>query len=91
MYNKSTYSDDSRDGAVGSRGGGGYVAPMILRLAWHCAGTWCKDAQNGGSDGATMRFKPESDHGGNAGLGDAPPLFGSDLHRPASQPASQPA
>ncbi len=53
----------------GVQGGGGYVAPMLLRLAWHCSGTWCKSAQNGGSDGATMRFKPECDHGGNAGLG----------------------
>jgi len=57
----------SVDGA--GYGGGGFVAPMILRLAWHCAGTWCKTAQNGGSEGATMRFKPECDHGGNAGLG----------------------
>ena len=30
-------------------------------------GTWCKSALNGGSDGGTMRFKPECDHGGNAG------------------------
>ena len=30
-------------------------------------GTWCKAALNGGSDGGTMRFKPECDHGGNAG------------------------
>ena len=44
-------------------GGGGFVAPMMLRLAWHCSGTYCKTAQNGGSDGATMRFKPECDHG----------------------------
>ena len=36
---------------------------MMLRLAWHCSGTYCKTAQNGGSDGATMRFKPECDHG----------------------------
>jgi len=53
----------------GVQGGGGFVAPMMLRLAWHCSGTYCKTAQNGGSDGATMRFKPECDHGGNAGLG----------------------
>ena len=53
----------------GVHGGGGYVGPLILRLAWHCSGTWCKTVQNGGSDGGTMRFKPECDHGGNAGLG----------------------
>ena len=72
-----TYSSHSRDGAPGARGGGGFVGPMILRLAWHCAGTYCVKAQNGGSDGGTMRFKPESDHGGNAGLG-----FARDLLEP---------
>ena len=30
---------------------------------------------SGGSEGATMRFKPESDHGGNAGLGIARKLL----------------
>lgn len=59
----------------GVQGGGGFVAPMLLRLAWHCSGTWCKSAQNGGSDGGTMRFKPECDHGGNAGLGIARDLL----------------
>ena len=51
------------------------MAPMMLRLAWHCSGTWCKTALNGGSDGGTMRFKPECDHGGNAGLGIARDLL----------------
>jgi len=59
----------------GVQGGGGFVAPMMLRLAWHCSGTWCKTALNGGSDGGTMRFKPECDHGGNAGLGIARDLL----------------
>jgi cytochrome c peroxidase len=44
----------------------GSVAPLLLRLAWHAAGTW--DGKTGGSEGATMRFKPESGHGANAGL-----------------------
>ena len=39
-----------------------------VKVALRCAGTWDATAKNGGSDGATMRFKPESDHGGNAGL-----------------------
>jgi len=52
----------------GVQGGGGFVGPVLLRLAWHASGTWDKTAKNGGSDGATMRFKPECDHGGNAGL-----------------------
>ena len=63
----------SVDGA--SNGGGGAIAPMLLRLAWHCSGTWCKSAKNGGSEGGTMRFKPECNHGGNAGLGIARDLL----------------
>jgi len=59
----------------GVQGSGGFIAPMLLRLAWHCSGTWCKSALNGGSDGGTMRFKPECDHGGNAGLGIARDLL----------------
>lgn len=44
----------------------GSIAPLLLRLAWHAAGTW--DGKTGGSNGATMRFKPESAHDANAGL-----------------------
>merc|ERR1712000_525456 len=40
----------------------------LVRLAWHAAGTYDKATNSGGSDGATMRFAPESDHGANAGL-----------------------
>jgi hypothetical protein len=43
--------------------------PFFVRLAWHCAGSFDAASGTGGSDGATMRFAPEADHGGNAGLG----------------------
>lgn len=46
----------------------GSYGPVILRLAWHCSGTYDKETGTGGSNGATMRFAPESDHGANAGL-----------------------
>ncbi|KAI9591472.1 cytochrome c peroxidase [Syncephalis fuscata] len=46
----------------------GSYAPVLLRLAWHAAGTYDKNTNTGGSDGATMRFKSESSHGANAGL-----------------------
>jgi len=46
----------------GSRG------PLFVRLAWHCAGTYDKHTNTGGSNGATMRFREESNHGANAGL-----------------------
>ena len=49
-------------------GGGGYVAPMLLRLAWHSAGSYGKTANDGGSNGGTIRMRPEINHGGNAGL-----------------------
>jgi len=58
---------------------------MFVRLAWHCAGTYDAKSQTGGSNGATMRFKPESDHGGNAGLGHALPF------RPGRSDASGPS
>ena len=51
--------DDYDDGSYG---------PVIVRLAWHCSGTYDKDTNTGGSNGATMRFPPEGDHGANAGL-----------------------
>jgi len=42
--------------------------PTLIRLAWHSSGTYSKIAENGGSQGGTIRFKDELLHGGNAGL-----------------------
>lgn len=44
------------------------LGPTLVRLAWHASGTYDKESNTGGSDGATMRFSPESQHGANAGL-----------------------
>lgn len=46
----------------------GSYGPVLLRLAWHASGTYDIETKTGGSNGATMRFAPESDHGANAGL-----------------------
>jgi len=46
----------------------GSIGPVLIRLAWHASGTYDRTTGKGGSDGATMRFKPESAHGANAGL-----------------------
>lgn len=46
----------------------GSYAPVLLRLGWHCSGTYDAATGTGGSNGATMRFNPESNHGANSGL-----------------------
>jgi cytochrome c peroxidase len=46
----------------------GSYGPVLLRLAWHASGTYDALTGTGGSNGATMRFAPEGDHGANAGL-----------------------
>jgi len=42
--------------------------PVLVRLGWHASGTYCAADGTGGSNGATMRFEPESADGANAGL-----------------------
>ena len=44
------------------------MGPTLVRLAWHASGTYSAIDKTGGSNGATMRFPPESDWGANAGL-----------------------
>jgi cytochrome c peroxidase len=46
----------------------GHIGPLLVRLAWHASGTYDKHTRTGGSNGATMRFAPESSDGANAGL-----------------------
>ncbi|KAL4525437.1 hypothetical protein Ndes2437A_g03898 [Nannochloris sp. 'desiccata'] len=46
----------------------GSYGPVLVRLAWHTSGTYDKATGTGGSNGATMRFNPESNWGANAGL-----------------------
>ncbi|KAK9918279.1 hypothetical protein WJX75_002803 [Coccomyxa subellipsoidea] len=46
----------------------GSFGPILVRLAWHCSGSYDKASNTGGSNGATMRFAPESDIGANKGL-----------------------
>lgn len=51
------------------------AGPLLVRLAWHLAGTYDKNARNGGSNGGTMRFQPEAGYGANAGLDKARALL----------------
>ena len=55
----------------------GSNGPLFVRLAWHAAGTYDKQSKTGGSNGATMRFPPESSDGANAGLDKARNLLES--------------
>lgn len=60
ILNDESYQDSSYVGAT--------PGPLFVRLAWHSAGTFCKQSRTGGSAGATMRFEPEASWGANAGL-----------------------
>lgn len=37
----------------------GSAGPVLVRLAWHSAGTYCKETNTGGSNGAGMRYEKE--------------------------------
>ncbi|CCK69227.1 cytochrome-c peroxidase KNAG_0C01140 [Huiozyma naganishii CBS 8797] len=45
--------------------------PVLLRLSWHCSGTWDKKDNTGGSFGGTYRFQKESNDPSNNGLENA--------------------
>ncbi|KAJ9618064.1 hypothetical protein H2204_013213 [Knufia peltigerae] len=46
----------------------GCLGPLLVRLAWHCAGTYCVVSDTGGSNGGAMRFDDEANDPSNAGL-----------------------
>lgn len=56
------------DAEFEKRGDGTSMAPTLVRLAWHASGTYSAADGTGGSNGAHMRFAPESEWGANAGL-----------------------
>ena len=58
------------------RGDGTSLVGTLVRLSWHCAGTYSKLDKSGGSNGARMRFDPEASWGANAGLGVARAVSG---------------
>ncbi|KIW13016.1 hypothetical protein PV08_08203 [Exophiala spinifera] len=46
----------------------GSAGPVLVRLAWHSAGTYCVETNTGGSNGAGMRYEAEGGDPANAGL-----------------------
>jgi cytochrome c peroxidase len=46
----------------------GSAGPVLVRLAWHSAGTYCAATDTGGSNGAGMRYEAEGGDPANAGL-----------------------
>ncbi|KAL1985476.1 hypothetical protein VTN96DRAFT_7919 [Rasamsonia emersonii] len=46
----------------------GSAGPIFVRLAWHSAGTYDRETDTGGSNGAGMRFEKEAGDPANAGL-----------------------
>mmetsp|Transcript_55304 Transcript_55304/g.103727 ORF Transcript_55304/g.103727 Transcript_55304/m.103727 type:complete len:591 (-) Transcript_55304:228-2000(-) len=53
----------------------GSYAPILIRLAWHSSGTYCKADGSGGSNGATMRHALEANDPENAYLENARSLL----------------
>ena len=63
----------------------GSYAPLLIRFAWHCCGTWDAASGTGGSNGGTMRFAAEQADPENAGLGKARGLLAPVVAKYASR------
>jgi len=67
-YNHSDVKADIRTILLNPKADDGNYGPFLIRLAWHCAGTYRRTDGRGGCDGARIRFDPERTWADNAGL-----------------------
>lgn len=67
-YDPNAVKADVRTILLNPQADDGNYGPFLIRLAWHCAGTYRRTDGRGGCDGARIRFDPERTWGDNAGL-----------------------
>jgi len=67
-YNPDAVRAKIKDILVDEKADDGNYGPFLVRLAWHCAGTYRKTDGRGGCDGARIRFDVERSWADNAAL-----------------------
>jgi len=67
-YDPQAVKADIRTILLNPQADDGNYGPFLIRLAWHCAGTYRRTDGRGGCDGARIRFDVERTWGDNAGL-----------------------
>jgi catalase (peroxidase I) len=65
QINTNALKSEIRDAVINRKAN---ACPIMVRLAWHASGTFCKNTNTGGSNGANMRFIPEATDDANKGL-----------------------
>jgi len=67
-YSPELVKSDIRNILLDENADDGNYGPFLIRLAWHCAGSYKKTDGRGGCDGARIRFDVERTWGDNKGL-----------------------